>query len=81
MLLELNILFDIQTRIANGFDDNHAFFPGNKPSSGTEDMILIIAGASDPDDAVLALDSHSILTVVQVQYLVGGKAEFDLWGC
>jgi hypothetical protein len=52
--------------IVDGFDDDRPFGLGHIPSSRLENMVLMLACACDPNDAILALNSHSILAVIQV---------------
>jgi hypothetical protein len=76
----LNVFFDIQTRIVNGFNDDRAFCFGYKPSAGAQDMILMLARAGHPNHTVLAFNRHSVLAVIQVEYLVRVEEQLDPWG-
>jgi hypothetical protein len=65
--LGLAVFLDIQLRLIDGFDDNRAFRPGHESPPSMQNVILVLTCTGDPNDAILALNRHSILTVIQIQ--------------
>jgi hypothetical protein len=76
----ISAFLDIHTRLTDGFDHDGTSGFGDIPLSGTENIVLRFTRASDPDRAICAFNSHSILTVVQVEQFAGAKEQFDSWG-
>jgi hypothetical protein len=76
----ISALFDIHTGIVDGFDDDCPFGLGHIPSPRLEDVVPMLACACDPNNAILALNSHSIFAVIQVDQFTWLKEQLDSWG-
>ena len=63
----LSVLYNIDTRLADGFDHNIASGRGDIAAAGAQDMIAVPACARNPDGTILTLYGHRGLSVFQAQ--------------